>query len=117
MEGIRIFCENTGSYEKVDQGIALGQLYEQLCARYETFEGQAPVLAALVDNRLQSLDYRIINPHNVLFIGYDHPIKYVIKDGWMIAPDTTLGADCGIGVAAHIPTVTGLSKGSPVLPS
>ena len=73
MEGVRIFCENTGSYEKVDQGIALGQLYEQLCARYETFEGQAPVLAALVDNRLQSLDYRIINPHNVLFIGYDHP--------------------------------------------
>lgn len=30
------------------------------------------------------------------------PIKYVIKDGWMIAPDTTLGADCGIGVAAQM---------------
>ena len=73
MEGVRIFCENTGSYEKVDQGITLGQLYGQLCARCETFAGQAPVLAALVDNRLQSLDYRIINPHNVLFIGYDHP--------------------------------------------
>ena len=73
MEGVRIFCENTGSYEKVDQGITLGQLYGQLCARCETFACQAPVLAALVDNRLQSLDYRIINPHNVLFIGYDHP--------------------------------------------
>lgn len=28
------------------------------------------------------------------------PIKYVIKDGWMIAEDTTLGADDGIGIAA-----------------
>ena len=30
------------------------------------------------------------------------PIKYVIENGWMIAPDTTLGADCGIGIAAQI---------------
>ena len=30
------------------------------------------------------------------------PIKYVIQDGWMIAPDTTLGADCGIGIAAQL---------------
>ena len=30
------------------------------------------------------------------------PIKYIIKDGWMIAPDTTLGADCGIGIAAKL---------------
>ena len=30
------------------------------------------------------------------------PIKYVIENGWMIAPDTTLGADCGIGIAAQL---------------
>jgi dipeptidase D len=30
------------------------------------------------------------------------PIKAVIEDGWMIAKDTTLGADCGIGVAASL---------------
>lgn len=30
------------------------------------------------------------------------PIKFVIEDGWMIAPDTTLGADCGIGMAAQL---------------
>ncbi len=35
------------------------------------------------------------------------PIKYIIKDGWMIAPDTTLGADCGIGVAAQMAVLTG----------
>ncbi|MBO4761573.1 MAG: aminoacyl-histidine dipeptidase [Bacteroidales bacterium] len=37
--------------------------------------------------------------------GCDHdfakdPIKYVIEDGWMVAKETTLGADDGIGVAA-----------------
>lgn len=30
------------------------------------------------------------------------PIRYEIRDGWMIAPDTTLGADCGIGMAAEL---------------
>ncbi len=30
------------------------------------------------------------------------PIRYVIQDGWMVAPDTTLGADCGIGIAAQL---------------
>lgn len=30
------------------------------------------------------------------------PIRYGIEDGWMIAKDTTLGADCGIGVAAQL---------------
>ena len=30
------------------------------------------------------------------------PIPYTIEDGWMIAKDTTLGADDGIGVAAML---------------
>ena len=30
------------------------------------------------------------------------PINFVIEDGWMIAKDTTLGADDGIGVAAML---------------
>lgn len=34
------------------------------------------------------------------------PIRYVIEDGWMIAPDTTLGADCGIGMAAQMAMLT-----------
>ena len=28
------------------------------------------------------------------------PVEYVVKDGWMIAEETTLGADDGIGIAA-----------------
>ena len=35
------------------------------------------------------------------------PICYVIEDGWMIAPDTTLGADCGIGIAAQLALLDG----------
>lgn len=35
------------------------------------------------------------------------PIRYVIENGWMIAPDTTLGADCGIGVAAQMAVLAG----------
>lgn len=38
------------------------------------------------------------------------PIKYVIQDGWMIAPDTTLGADCGIGMAAQLAVLTSPMK-------
>ncbi len=30
------------------------------------------------------------------------PIKYEIEDGWMIAKQTTLGADCGIGMASSL---------------
>ena len=30
------------------------------------------------------------------------PIRFVIENGWMIAPDTTPGADCGIGIAAQL---------------
>ena len=39
------------------------------------------------------------NAH-VDFDFHKQPIPYVIEDGWMIAKDTTLGADDGIGIAA-----------------
>lgn len=34
---------------------------------------EIPVLAALVDNKLKELDYALTEPHEVRFIGYDHP--------------------------------------------
>ena len=37
----------------------------------------------------------------------EDPIRFIIKDGWMIAPDTTLGADCGIGIAAQLALLDG----------
>ena len=65
MEDIRIYCENSGSYVMVPMGTTLKELSETSCP------GQP--LAALVDNKLKALDYMIINPHNVRFVGYDHP--------------------------------------------
>ena len=68
MGEIRIYCENTQSYVKVEMGYTLKDLSDQLIP-----SDGLPVLAALVDNKLKSLDYKIINPHNIRFIGYDHP--------------------------------------------
>ncbi len=73
MEEIRIYCENTKAYENVAMGVTLKELSDNICSRVETKCGEMPVIAALVDNKLKSLDYKIINPHNVRFIGYDHP--------------------------------------------
>ena len=72
MEEIRIYCENTQSYEKVGMGTTLNTLASEICADSRLDCG-LPVLAALVDNKLKSLDYKIINPHNIRFVGYDHP--------------------------------------------
>lgn len=70
MNDIRIYCENTQSYEKVTLGTTLQTFAQSICPN--GLEDGTPVLAALVDNKLKPLDYKIINPHNVLFIGYDH---------------------------------------------
>ena len=74
MEEIRIYCENTGSDEHVTLGSTLKQLSDRICPTIDAKCGCGmPVLAALVDRKLVSLDYKVINPHNVLFIGYSHP--------------------------------------------
>jgi uridine kinase len=67
---IRIKCENTNADVFVKTGTTLQELAEQALGNKV---GEMPILAALVDNKLNSLDYKIINPHNVRFIGYDHP--------------------------------------------
>ncbi|MBE6231457.1 MAG: nucleoside kinase [Bacteroidales bacterium] len=66
MEKIRIYCENTGSFHFIEMGTTLKELSETCHTGFQ-------VLAALVDNKLKALDYKVINPHNVRFIGYSHP--------------------------------------------
>ena len=74
MENIRIYCENSSSYLNVRMGATLQELSGMVCPELKTRSGSTlPVLAALVDNKLKSLDYKMINPHNVRFVGYDHP--------------------------------------------
>ena len=62
MEDIRIWCENTMTVREVP----MGTLLKEICT-------DETALAALVDNKLKSLDYKVMNPHNVRFIGYEHP--------------------------------------------
>jgi len=63
MEEIKIFCENSGTRISVPMGTTLKELAPS--------DGRT--LAALVDNKLKSLDYKVINPHNVRFVDYGHP--------------------------------------------
>ena len=70
METVRIYCENTATHHDVPMGTTLMELKQNACPHAGS---SVQVLAALVDNKLKSLDYKIINPHNVRFIGYDHP--------------------------------------------
>lgn len=74
MEEIKIHCENTGADIYVAMGTTLNEVADAL--RASSGNGSVCdmlVLAALVDNKLKSLDYRIINPHNVRFVSYGHP--------------------------------------------
>ena len=66
MDQIRILCENTGAPADVAMGTTLKDITPMV-------ENGSKMLAALVDNKLKSLNYKVINPHNVRFIDYSHP--------------------------------------------
>ena len=105
MENIRIYCENSKTYCKVAMGTTLKELADMKCPSVKDDKSglDLPVLAALVDNKLKSLDYRIINPHNIRFVGYSHPdgrrtyirslcfvLQKVVREMW---PDKVLAID------------------------
>ena len=75
MEDIRIFCENDRAYHKVPIGTGLQELSDTMFRTVtdEKSGKELPVLAALVDNRLKELEFRIMMPHTIRFIGYNHP--------------------------------------------
>ena len=121
MEDIRIYCENTSSYVKV----AMGTTLTQLCPSLGICGSGSTVLAALVDNKLKSLDYKIINPHNVRFIGYDHPdgrrtyirslcfvLQKVIRE---MFPDKVLAIDYSLpsGLYCEVREVKPMEDGRP----
>ena len=123
MEDIRIYCENTQTYVKVPMGTTLEELSRMLS---ETdFSSGSPVLASLVDNKLKALDYRIINPHNIRFVGYDHPdgrrayirslcfvLQKVVRD---LHPDKVLAIDYSLpsGLYCEIRHIEHLEDGRP----
>ena len=66
MEDIRIFCENDKDYHKVQPGCSLNELAGLACPG-------SRIIAAIVDNQLKGLDFKILQQHNIRFITYDHP--------------------------------------------
>ena len=123
MDDIRIYCENTHSYEKVSFGTTLLQLSGLICP--EGTDTGVQVLAALVDNKLKYLDNKIIAPHNIRFIGYDHPdgrrtyirslcfvLQKVVRE---IFPDKVLVIDYSLpsGLYCEIREVRTMEDGRP----
>ena len=117
MDNLKIYCENTQAYESV----ALGATLHDLCRKV----GCENALAALVDNKLKSLDYKVINPHNVRFVGYDHPdgrrtyirslcfvLQKVVRE---MFPDKVLAIDYSLpsGLYCEIREVQALEDGRP----
>ena len=64
---IKVLCQNTSAEIEVEMGITLGELCAQL-----GIEGQYPILAAYVNNRLKELNSRLFKPAVVRFIDITH---------------------------------------------
>ena len=75
MEEIRIYCENDGRHHIFPMGTDLKTISDSICPSVacKRTEGDTDVLAALVDNQLKELSFKVMATHNIRFIGYDHP--------------------------------------------
>jgi uridine kinase len=72
IDSITIFCVNDGKEYRLLPGQELSAIAPVTVT--DSLNGKEyPVLAALVDHELQSLDFPVFYPHRVEFIGYNHP--------------------------------------------
>ena len=118
MENIRIYCENDRDYKKVPQGISLKELAGDM-------QLDGTYLAALVDNQLKELDFRLMQHHNIRFIGYDHPdgrrtyirsLSFVLQNVISeMFPDKVLAIDYSLpsGMYCEIRETSPLEDGRP----
>ena len=117
MESIRIYCENDGKDLQVQPGSDLKSI-----AALADLEG---TIAALVDNQLKELDFKLFSTHTVRFIGYDHPdgrrtyirslcfvLQNVVRE---LFPDKILVIDYSLpsGLYCEIREREGLNDGRP----
>ena len=72
MEKSLVLCVNNGQTYTMEVGQPLSQIAPETVRDPKTGV-EYPVLAALVDHRLKPLDYEVYAPHEVEFIGYNHP--------------------------------------------
>ena len=75
MDETRFYCENDKSFHRVEAGTALKEISDRICHTVtdEKTGLSIPVLAALVDHQLKELEFPVVMPHKVEFIGYSHP--------------------------------------------
>lgn len=75
MENIKIYCENDACYHSFPMGTDLKSISEAVCPSVPCKNGcdRTEVLAALVDNQLKELSFKVMATHNVKFVGYGHP--------------------------------------------
>jgi len=66
-EGIKVYCENLERTYECKPGTTLRELLDMTDCRQTL-----PVLAAIVDNQLKELSFKIYVPHIVRFIDYSH---------------------------------------------
>ena len=71
---MKITCQNTSKTYEVPMGTTL-QAFAQAHKEEITDPslGSGGILAAIVDNKLKELEFRILEPHTIRFIGYGHP--------------------------------------------
>ena len=65
MEEIRIYCENDRRYHTFPMGTDLKTISDSIYP--------SASLAALVNNQLKELSFKIMTTNTVRFIDYDHP--------------------------------------------
>lgn len=71
-EEVQIYCANDGKKHTIAVGKTLGDASRAWCKSIkDKHTGEdLPVLAALVDQKIKDLNYRIYNPHRVEFVTY-----------------------------------------------
>ena len=118
MEDIRIYCENDRDYRKISMGTSLKELAAGISHNER-------ILAALVDNKVKELDYILMEPCNVRFIGYSHPdgrrtyirsLCFVLQNAVSeLYPDKVLAIDYSLpsGLYCEIREVKPLEDGRP----
>lgn len=72
MTNIEIVIENFNERQYVEHGTSLAEIVRQNDERFMTLSGGKPILGALVNNRVQTLQYRIYNPRTLDFFDISH---------------------------------------------
>ena len=72
MKQITITLASSGEKISMEVGSTLASIAPKTVTDPKTGK-EYPVLAALCDHKLKSLDYEVFAPHSIEFVGFNHP--------------------------------------------